>query len=186
MNALFAAAKEVCDFMKARRWKFCVIGGLAVQRWGEPRETLDADMTLLTGFGEEERYVAALLDAFESRIADGMQFALSRRVLLISASNGKPIDVSLGALAFEVSMIRRAVQVEFCPGLTLPCCTAEDLFVMKAFAARPRDWLDAEGVVVRQTSLNKPHILRHLSVLCELKESPEILDRAKAILARHR
>jgi hypothetical protein len=23
MNALFAAAKEVCDFMQARRWKFC-------------------------------------------------------------------------------------------------------------------------------------------------------------------
>jgi len=34
MNAIFAAAKEVCDFMKKRRWKFCVIGGLAVQRWG--------------------------------------------------------------------------------------------------------------------------------------------------------
>lgn len=28
MNAIFIAAKEVCDFMKARRWKFCVIGGL--------------------------------------------------------------------------------------------------------------------------------------------------------------
>ncbi len=48
MNALFAAAKEVCDFMKARRWKFCVIGGLAVQRWGELRTTLDADLTLFT------------------------------------------------------------------------------------------------------------------------------------------
>ncbi len=39
MNALFAAAKEICDFMKARRCKFCVIGGLAVQRWREPRLT---------------------------------------------------------------------------------------------------------------------------------------------------
>ncbi len=49
MNALFTAAKEVCDFMQARRWKFCVIGGLAVHRWGEPRLTQDADLTLLTG-----------------------------------------------------------------------------------------------------------------------------------------
>ncbi len=54
MNAIFTAAKEVCDFMKARRWKFCVIGGLAVQRWGEPRLTQDADLTLLTGFEHEE------------------------------------------------------------------------------------------------------------------------------------
>jgi hypothetical protein len=27
---------------------------------------------------------------------------------------------------------------------------AEDLFVMKAFAARPLDWIDAEGIAVRQ------------------------------------
>ena len=184
MNALFAAAKEVCDFMKKRRWKFCVIGGLAVQRWGEPRETLDVDLTLLSAFGEEERYVTALLDAFKSRIADGQQFALTRRVLLIKASNGKSIDISLGALQFEVSMMRRAMQIAFCPGLTLPCCTAEDLFVMKAFASRPKDWMDAEGIVVRQTELDKPYILKQLSALCELKEAPEILYRAKQLLAR--
>jgi len=57
MNALFIAAKEVADFMKARRWKFCVIGGLAVQRWGEPRLTQDADLTLLTGFRSVPRTV---------------------------------------------------------------------------------------------------------------------------------
>ena len=57
---------------------------------------LDVDLTLLSAFGEEERYVTALLDAFESRIADGLQFALTRRVLLIKASNGKSIDISLG------------------------------------------------------------------------------------------
>ena len=61
MNAIFAAAKEVCDFMEARRWTYCVIGGLAVQRWGEPRLTRDADLTLLTGFGDEEGFADALL-----------------------------------------------------------------------------------------------------------------------------
>ncbi len=184
MNALFAAAKEVCDFMQARRWKFCVIGGLAVQRWGEPRATLDADLTLLAEFGEEDRYVTALLDAFESRIANGLQFALTRRVVLLKASNEKSIDVSLGALPFELSMMRRAVQVEFCRGLILPCCTAEDLFVMKAFASRTKDWLDAESIVVRQGHLNSRYILEQLRALCELKETPEIVERAKRLLAR--
>ena len=184
MNALFAAAKEVCDFMTSRRWTFCVIGGLAVQRWGEPRATLDADLALLTGFGDEEPYVTALLDAFASRIGDGRRFALTHRVLLLDASNGKPIDVSLGALPFEASMMRRAVGVEFCPGLRLPCCTAEDLFVMKAFAARPRDWLDAESIVVRQERLDRPYVLEQLAALCELKEAPEIVDRAKRLLGR--
>ena len=39
MNAIFAAAKEVADFMQARGWEYCIIGGLAVQRWGELRTT---------------------------------------------------------------------------------------------------------------------------------------------------
>ena len=186
MNALFIAAKEVADFMQARHWKFCVIGGLAVQRWGEPRATLDADLTLLAEWGNEERYATAFLAAFQSRLPDALQFALSRRVLLLKASNGKDVDISLGALPFEEAMIRRAVQQEFAPGLILPCCTAEDLFVMKAFASRPKDWLDAAGIVARQTKLNKPYILRHLAALCELKETPEIVARAQRVLAGKR
>ncbi len=182
MNVLFEAAKEVSGFMAAREWSFCIIGGLAVQQWAEPRTTLDADMVLLTGWGEEERYVTALLERFESRIPGGHDFALTRRVLLLRASNGRDVDVMLGALPFETDMIRRAVQVEFVPGLVLPCCTAEDLFIMKAFAGRPRDWLDAESIVVRQTVLDEKYIVAHLSSLCELKESPETLERATRLL----
>ena len=182
MNALFEAAKEVGGFMAAHEWEFCIIGGLAVQRWGEPRTTLDADMTLLAEWGKEEGYVTALLDRFESRIPDGHAFGLSRRVLLIQASNGKDVDVVLGALPFEAEMVRRAVPVAFAPGLVLPCCTAEDLFIMKAFAARPRDWLDAESVMIRQTGLDKDYILKHLADLCDLKGAPDILERARRIL----
>lgn len=182
MNALFEAAKEVCEFMAGRRWEFCIIGGLAVQRWGEPRTTLDADMILLTGWGEEERYVTVILDRFASRVPDGHAFALARRVLLIRASNGKDVDIALGALPFEHSMVRRAAPVEFAPGLILPCCTAEDLFIMKAFAARPRDWLDAESIVIRQAHLDNGYILEHLTNLCELKEAPDILERATRLL----
>jgi len=183
MNSLFDAAKEVGDFMAARDWEFCIIGGLAVQQWGEPRTTLDADMTLLADWGEEEQYVSALLDRFKSRIPDAHAFALSRRVLLIQASNGRDVDIALGALPFEAEMVRRAVPMEFAPGLILPCCTAEDLFIMKAFAARPRDWLDAESVATRQSRLDRDHILKHLTDLCDLKEAPDVLERATRLLA---
>lgn len=182
MNALFVAAKEVADFMTERQWKFCLIGGLAVLRWGQPRTTLDVDMTLLTGWGEEAQYVTALLESFESRIPEGHAFALSRRVLLIRASNGRDVDISLGALPFEAQMTLRAVRVEFAPGLELPCCTADDLFVMKAFADRPRDWLDAESIAVRQKNLDSEYILQHLAELSRLKDAPHILDRAQQLL----
>lgn len=184
MNALFAAAQEVCGFMQERNWKFCIIGGLAVQRWGEPRATLDADLTLLTGFGDEEHYAEQLLSQFESRITDAINFALTRRVLLLQASNGIDIDISFGALPFEEKMVERAVIQEFAPGLLMPCCTAEDLFVMKAFASRPRDWLDAESIIIRQQKIDRRYIMRHLALLCELKESPEILKKADLLLTK--
>jgi len=43
------------------------IGALAVIRWGEPRLTQDVDLTILTGFGGEARYIDALLQRFTGR-----------------------------------------------------------------------------------------------------------------------
>ena len=182
MNLLFEAAKEVCEFMEKRKWRFCIIGGLAVQKWGEPRTTLDADITLLTGWGEEEPFVSALLKRFEPRMEDGYEFALTHRVALIRASNGTDVDIALGALPFEEEMIQRSEKIEFAPGIELPCCTAEDLFIMKAFSGRSRDWVDAESIVTRQKSLDKKYISSHLSELCDLKESPQNFEKAKRLL----
>lgn len=182
MNGLFEAAREVSEFMIGRGWKFCLIGGLAVQQWGEPRTTLDADFTLITGWGEEEPYVTSLLGRFESRISDAHDFAMTRRILLLKATNGTDVDIALGALPFEETMIERAVAVEFTPGNLLPCCTAEDLFIMKAFAGRPRDWQDAKGIFVRKGTLDAKYILHHLKLLCDLRDDTETFERAKRLI----
>lgn len=185
MNGILETAVEVCAFMQSRDWKFCVIGGLAVQQWGEPRTTLDVDFTLLTDWGREPDFVDPLLERFEARISDAREFALTRRVLLIRGANGTPADVSLGAMPYEVKMVERAVDVEFAPNVTLPCCSAEDLFIMKAFASRPTDWADAESVANRQAVLDVGYIMEHLRNLSELKEAPEILFRAEKLLEGH-
>lgn len=183
MNAIFIAAKEVCDFMKARRWKFCIIGGLALQRWGEPRLTQDADLTLLTGFGKEESFVDPLISRFHPRHAGAREFALVNRVLLLTAKNGVPVDISLAALPYEKEVIARATPFAFAEGIVLPTCSAEDLFIMKAFAARPKDWLDTEGIVACQgKNLNRSHILRRLKPLSEAVCRPEILVVAHRVL----
>ena len=183
MNALFEAAKEVGDFMKARRWKFCVIGGLAVQRWGEPRLTQDVDLTLLTGFGEEERYLDALLGCFSPRRADAREFALVNRVLLLTAKHEAPVDISLAAFPYEEEVIARATQFTFAAGIVLPTCSAADLFIMKAFAARPKDWLDAEGIVARQGKrLDRNYIVARLTDLSAAGDRPEILVAARRVL----
>ena len=183
MNALFEAAREVCDFMKARRWQFCIIGGLAVQRWGEPRLTRDADLTVLTGFGEEERFAEPLLERFPGRRPDALQFALVTRVLLLCTSNGVQVDISFGALDFENAMMKRATPFEFAPSLVFPTCSAEDLFIMKMIAGRPQDALDVKGILERQRGrLDRRYILKHLRDLCELRETPETLAAARRLL----
>lgn len=34
MNGLLEAAWEVEQFLRRQQWRFCIIGGLAVIRWG--------------------------------------------------------------------------------------------------------------------------------------------------------
>ena len=183
MNAIFIAAREVADFMTARRWKFCVIGGLAVQRWGEPRLTQDADLTLLTGFENEAFYVDALMAHFSPRREDAREFALINRVLLLNAKNKVSVDISLAGLPYEEEVIASATPFAFADGTILPTCSADDLFVMKAFAARPRDWMDAEGIVARQGErLDHDYIWTRLKDLSDAVYRPEILVAARRVM----
>ena len=71
-------------------------------------------------------------------------------MVLIETSSGIPVDVSLAGLPFEARVIDRSTPFEAIDGMTFNTCSAEDLLVLKAFAGRVQDWLDIEGVIVRQ------------------------------------
>ena len=48
---------------------------------------------------------------------------------------------------------------------------------MKAFAARAKDWLDVEGIIIRQAGkLDWTYIRDQLQPLAELKEAPGIME----------
>lgn len=98
MNEVIRAAADLRDVCETRRWRYCFIGGLAVLRWGEPRET---------------------------------------------------VDITLGGLPFEESVVDRSSPFTFPPDVVLRTCSAEDLIVLKAFADRPKDWVDIDGIIVR-------------------------------------
>lgn len=67
LEELLVAASQLQAFLSRRGWRFCFIGGVAVQRWGNPRFTEDIDLTLLTGFGREEEFVDGLLEELQPR-----------------------------------------------------------------------------------------------------------------------
>ena len=186
MNPLFEAAVEVQTVCDREGWGHAVIGGLAVQRWGEPRLTRDVDLTVMTGFGGEADVIGSLLSHFEPRFEDAAAFALQTRVLLIRAANGIPLDVALGAMPFEARAVDRASAYAIGEGRHIRTCSAEDLVVLKAFADRPQDWLDIESVLARQADLDLALVRRELAPLAELKGEPEILDRLRQRVARAR
>lgn len=180
MRSLFAAAADLEAFLIEQGWRYCFIGGIALQRWGQPRLTNDIDLTILAGFGNETVYVEALLKRYEARVCASREFALKHRVVLLQSPEGIPIDVALGGIAFEEQAVSRATRYEFLAGISLLTCSAEDLIVLKAFADRPRDWADIESIIARQQAdLDWDYILDQLDPLCRLKETPEIIDHLR-------
>ena len=89
----------------------------------------------------------------------------------------------MAGFPFEEDILQRASIYEFDEGCRLRTCSAEDLVVAKAFASRPKDWLDIEGILIRQGSaLDVKAIIRRLSPLCEVKEAPEIVARFRKLV----
>jgi hypothetical protein len=182
MNALIRAAADLQAVCITHQWRFCFIGGLAVQRWGEPRETIDVDLTLLTGFTDESAFVSTLLESFTPRIADAAAFARVNRVLLLRADSGVGLDIALGGLPFEESAVARSTLFTFPPDVPIRTCSAEDLVVFKAFADRPKDWVDVEGIIIRQSSImDWDYVRTQLAQLAALKEAPELVDKLEHV-----
>ncbi len=182
MNRIYAAALEVQRFCDDRGWGNCVIGGLAVIRWGEPRGTQDVDLTLVTGLGHEDRFVAELLRTFPSRIDDPIPFASENRIVLLTASNGITVDIGLGAFPFEERMIERSSRFAFLSDAVLTTCSAEDLVILKAIAGRGRDWSDIEGIaVVQRDRLDWACVTDVLESLSEVFDSGPVLDQLAEI-----
>ena len=186
MNVVLETAVAVQEFCLRLGWDFCFIGGIACQKWSEPRVTDDVDLTLITGFGTEGPYIDALLAWLLPRRPDAKDFAERHRVLLLKTESGVGIDIAMGAFPFEQLATQRARDVEFAPGLKLRVCTAEDFIVFKTFAARPLDWRDVEMTIVRQgdANLDWAYIREQLIPLLELKEQPGLLDELDALRAR--
>lgn len=75
-------------------------------------------------------------------------------------------------------MVDRATSFSYAPECSLITCSAEDLVVLKAFADRGKDWMDIEGILVRQDcGLDLEYIIDRLTPLCELKDAPEIVEK---------
>jgi Nucleotidyl transferase AbiEii toxin, Type IV TA system len=177
-EGLWQSAVELERYLDSQKLPFVFIGGIALQRWGEPRMTSDIDATVVVPFGTERSVATEILKRYQSRIDDPISFATQARILLLQDLHGNRIDLSIGGMPFEERMLERASYWNVLGQNRIRTCSAEDLVILKAFASRPQDWIDIKNVIIRQAEkLNRLMILEELTPLVELKEEPEILTQ---------
>ncbi|MEM1446341.1 MAG: hypothetical protein AAGF84_09815 [Planctomycetota bacterium] len=164
-----AAIQRGCE---ERGLPFCLIGGVAIQRWGRPRVTNDADGVIFTGLGNEKSALDWLLDNYQPRRPDARQWAIDTRVLLLQDSDtGVGIDLSMGSLDFEYRTVERSTLENYPDNTQLRVCSASDLVVYKAFAGRPLDWEDVKGILARSPEYIDFELIEHeLGILADLAE----------------
>jgi len=176
------AAQEVCNKIGL---KFCVIGGVALQRWGEPRFTADVDLSVLVEPGGEDTVARELLARLEARVDSPLEFAQRTRVLLLKSTDDVGIDIVLAGLPFEARVIARSSLWTIGDDTVLRTCSAEDLLVMKCFAARDKDWADVTSILERLgPHLDLDLVREELQPLVTAKEEPEIFEQFELRVTR--
>lgn len=175
------------DWFNSTGTPYLIIGGVAVSLLSKPRTTRDVDIVVTI---DEEGWAAFLESAttfgFVPRIDDPLGFALRSRVLLLMHESERTrVDVSLGALPFELESIRNAVvvrvgEIELC----LP--RVEDLIIMKAVASRPIDLADIATLLDFHPDVDRSRIRRLIGEFAAILETPELTERLEGLLAARR
>lgn len=179
MSARTEALHKLASFFERYRVRYMVIGGLANTVWGRPRATYDADVKVILGKFTIAEFGDLVGRHFAFRVPEPIAFAQRAYVLLVQLNEEVPADLVIGYLPYEDQAIDRAMPVEI-EGVKLPVCTAEDLIIHKAISERERDWLDIEGVLLRQRDKLDQHYIETW-----LEEFAHGLDRLE-ILSRYR
>jgi predicted nucleotidyltransferase len=176
MISQISALKKVMDFLHEHNVPFAIIGGIANAVRGRPRATEDIDLKVLI----RDRTIAEFRQLAESRFAPHRRpwLAKAESALIVSVEvEGTVVDMLAAVLPYEEQAIERAELVEV-DGIPLPICSAEDLIIHKAISNRSQDWIDIEGVLIRQRGkLDLAYIRHWLIQFAEALENHEILTR---------
>jgi len=182
-EALVALAR----YLGEHRIPYMIIGGLANAVWGEPRATLDIDVTVAAKTSQVLEIAAALDRDFRVLVTDPESFVKETRVLPLESRSGVRVDLIFGLLPFEREAIKRAKLVPVAHE-EIRFCTPEDLILLKIISRRDQDQADVRGILRRRfPELDLEYLEPRIEELGDLLSRPEILEswsRWKAELNR--
>lgn len=145
---------------------YMVIGGQAVQLYGEPRMTRDIDVTLgLDATGLDR--VTALCRSVGLRVLvnDPARFVRDTMVLpAVEDASGIKVDFVFSFSAYERQALGRSRPVEI-NGQPVRYSSLEDLLIHKLVAGRARDIEDTRLILAKNPNWDRPYVERWLSEL---------------------
>jgi hypothetical protein len=177
MTPLDSAVHEITVVLESLDIEYAIVGGIANAIWGEPRATIDVDVTVSVSEEDLPRTVPAIAARLRPAVSDPVAFVQATRVLPLDTADGVRVDVIFALLPFELDAIRRARTV-FIADRTVQVVTPEDLVLMKIISERPRDIADAEAIVRRHSrELDSGYLEPRIRELAAALEREDIIDR---------
>ena len=184
MNPQIQTALIMHDFfVEDLKLEYAIIGGIALQFWGEPRFTHEIEITVQDRLDIDD-LVKVTTEAFGSRVSDPYQFAKATRMILLNVES-VDVDVAIALRSYEEFLFKRSKSYEVEPGRELIICSAEDLIIHKALAGRPQDLADIQSIIYRQgDNLEVRYIRSWLTDFSNALADDSILDRFEQAWAK--
>ena len=174
MTAQEAALVSISERLETLRVPYMVIGGMANAVWGEPRATLDVDVTVWVDEEEIETISGRFADRFTLLPDNPAEFIRTTRVLPLETEAGVRIDLIFGMLPFEQAAIERSVS-RTVGNRPVRFCTAEDLILYKIFSERDQDLRDVQAILRRRgPELDRTYLDPCVQELAEALERPDV------------
>jgi hypothetical protein len=136
---------------RGARVPYALLGGMAVNAWGQPRATMDVDAMVVLAEPQAEGFVAALHAAGLAASAHDFHAAFRdpAHVTVFDDRTGFHVDVKLARTAAEREQVADAVAIPFRDG-ALVVARPEDTIAFKLRFGSPQDLADARSILVRQ------------------------------------
>ena len=174
-RALERAVAALARFLDEHHTPYMLIGGIANLVWGQPRATLDVDVSVLVEEEAWPRFVAEVGRVFHIIPTHALEFLRDTHVLPVETRDEVRIDIVWAQLPYEHRAIARAT-LEDVLGHRVRVCRAEDLIIHKIVSERLKDREDVRAIIRHQGArLDRQYLTRTVSALARTLHQPELL-----------
>lgn len=163
---------RIAQKLDALEIPYMVIGGQAVLLYGEPRLTVDIDITL-GATADQLGIVLKAMQAIDLRpLVDPEPFVRETMVLPCQDSESRiRVDFIFSFSPYERQAIARARQVSF-EGVPVRFASLEDLIIHKVIAGRPRDLEDVRAMLIKNPDLDVAYVRSWLDQFSDALDEP--------------